>query len=119
MKTRIIGYYSVFIGISVIALWIMILLNETLPEGRTELSFHLFSELVMALLCLSSGILMIRRVRAGKILNITGLGMVAYSVINAAGYYGERGDTAMMIMFIVIFLSTLAAVIMHFDKKES
>lgn len=116
MKTRIIGYYSVFTGISVIALWIMILLKGNLPEGQIELSFHLVSEFLMALLCLASGILVIKKIRTGAILNIAALGMVVYSVLNAAGYYGERGDTAMMVMFIVILLLTLSALVLHIDK---
>jgi len=41
---------------------------------------------------------------------------VIYSVLNAAGYYGERGDTAMMVMFIVLLLLTISALVLHFDK---
>ena len=84
MKTKIVAYYSIFLGISVITMWIMILQTETPPQGRIELSFHLFSEFLMALLCLVSGILMLRNKPMSKILNILVLGMVIYSVLNAA-----------------------------------
>jgi len=116
MKTRIIGYFSVIVGISVIGMWAMILSSGNLPEGKTEISFHLASEFLMALLCLISGILLLRGKSAGKILNITALGMVVYSVINAAGYYGERDNPAMMLMFIVLLLLTVTALIMHIDR---
>lgn len=117
MKTRIIAYYSIFIGISVLAMWTMILLTETPPEGKTELSFHLTSEFLMALLCLVSGLLMIKNKPASRLLNILGLGMVIYSVLNAAGYYGEKNETPMMIMFIVLFILTSVAILLHLDNK--
>lgn len=117
MKTKIVAYYSIFIGISVIAMWIMILLTETPSEGKTELSFHLFSEFLMALLCLITGILLLRNNSKGKMLNILGLGMVIYSVLNAAGYYGERKDIPFMIIFIILFILTSIALVLHLDKK--
>jgi hypothetical protein len=113
MKTKIIAYYSIFIGISVIAMWIMILSTETPPEGKTELSFHLFSEFLMANMCLVSGILLLRKNSISRRLNILGLGMVVYSVLNAAGYYGERNEISMMIMFIVLLIITSAALILQ------
>lgn len=117
MKIRIVAYYSIFIGISVIAMWIMILLTETPPEGKTELSFHIFSEFLMALLCLVSGILLLRNKPISRLLNILGLGMVIYSVINAAGYYGEKSETPMMIMFIVLLILTIIAILLSLDSK--
>jgi len=117
MKTKIVAYYSIFIGISVIAMWIMILLTETPPEGKTELSFHLFSEFLMALLCLVSGSLLLREKPISSWLNILGLGMVIYSVLNAAGYYGEKNEIPMMIMFIVLFILTTVALFLHLDNK--
>jgi len=111
---KIIGYYSIFIGIAVIAMWTMILLTQTPPEGKTELTFHLFSEFTMALLCLLSGILILGNKPIGKFLNVLGLGMVTYSVLNAAGYYGESNELQMMIMFIVLFTLTSIALIINF-----
>jgi hypothetical protein len=112
MKTKVTGYYSVFIGISVIAMWLMILKNGSVPEGRTELSFHLFSEFMMATICIVGGILLLRKNSLGIPVCSIGLGMVLYSVLNAAGYYGELGNTSMMIMFIFLFvLSTTALLI--------
>ncbi len=63
MKAKIVGYYSIFIGISVMVMWTLILLTGQPPEGKTELSFHVFSEFLMALLCLGSGILLLKKGR--------------------------------------------------------
>ena len=48
MKINIVGHYTIFIGIAVIAMWTMILFTQNPPEGRTELTFHLLSEFIMA-----------------------------------------------------------------------
>ena len=117
MKLKIIGCYSIFLGISVIAMWTMILLTATPPEGKTELSFHLFSEFLMAILCLFSGILLLRKKSISRLLNILGLGMVIYSVLNAAGYYGEKNEIPMMILFIVLLILTSVAISLHLDNK--
>lgn len=118
MKRKILAYYSIFIGSSVIAMWTMILLKDSLQEGKTELSFHLSSEFIMALLCLFSGILLLRQKQAGKLLNLTGLGMVVYSVLNAAGYYGERGDYSIMIMFIILLILSIIAIFINLGIKQ-
>ena len=110
MKRKILAYYSIFLGLSVIAMWIMILLNGSLQEGNIELSFHLFSEFFMAFICVYSGILLLKQNQTGRLLNLTGLGMVIYSVLNAAGYYGERGDFSIMIMFTVLLILTITAI---------
>lgn len=100
--TKPIGYYSIFLGISVIVMWVYILLNETIPEGKTEMSFHLFSEFLVALLCLLSGFLLIRQKPKGQITNATAHAMALYSLINAIGYYAERNEKSMVVLFIIL-----------------
>lgn len=113
MKAKITGYYTVFLGISVIAMWLMILNKVAVPEGRTELTFHLFSEFLMATICIVGGILLLRKNSLGKPVSSIGLGMVLYSVLNAAGYYGELGNTPMMIMFILLFVLSTTALLVN------
>jgi peptidoglycan/LPS O-acetylase OafA/YrhL len=112
MKNRIVGGYTIFIGISVIAMWIMILYGPALHEGKIELGFHLFSEFLMSIICIVSGIRLWLNKPGAKILNVCGLGMVIYSVLNAAGYYGHKGETAMLLMFIILTILIASAVIL-------
>lgn len=116
MKMKIVGYYSIFIGIAVITVWSLILLTQNPTEGKTELTFHLLSEFIMAVLCIFSGILLLGNKPIGKFLNILALGMVIYSVLNAAGYYGENNEFQMMIIFIVLLLLTSVAVVINFKN---
>mgnify|MGYP001485351242 CR=1 FL=1 len=117
MKNRIIGIYSTVIGIAVIIMWLIILNGPSLQETRAELSFHLASEFLMAAFCIVSGILVLRRKKPGRLLNMAALGMIIYSVLNAAGYYGGRGETATMIMFIVVAVLTLVIFRLHFPAE--
>jgi hypothetical protein len=119
MKIKTVGYYSIFIGIAVISMWTMILFTQNPPEGKTELTFHLFSEFLMAVLCIFSGILILRNKAFGKSLNVLALGMVIYSVLNAAGYYGENNEVQMMIMFIALSILTSIAVIINFKILQT
>jgi hypothetical protein len=119
MKNKFIAFYLFFIGISVIGMWLKILQTQTPPEGETEFSFHLFAEFLMATVCIVGGFLQLLKAKHAKTMSIAGLSMVIYSVLNAAGYYGERGGTAMMVMFICLFiLSVIALVLILIDKKS-
>jgi lipopolysaccharide export LptBFGC system permease protein LptF len=84
----------------------MILVKGNIHEGQTELTFHLVSKFLVAIICLISGVMILRKHRHAVLLNTCGLGMVMYSVLNAAGYYGERGDNLAMSVFIVLFVIT-------------
>ena len=118
MKNRkIVGYYSIFVGIAVISMWTFILLTQEIVEGRIEMFYHLFSEFLMAVLCVISGILLLFNNKKAKLLNIFGLGMVIYSVLNAAGYYSERENLQMLVMFTILFLLTTLAVLLNMKSK--
>jgi|WetSurMetagenome_2_1015567.scaffolds.fasta_scaffold136078_2 hypothetical protein len=119
MKIKYIAFYLFFIGISVIGMWLKILQTQTPTEGETEFSFHLFAEFLMATVCIVGGYLQLLKARYAKPISFVGLSMVIYSVLNAAGYYGERGVTAMMVMFICLFItSVIALVLILVDKKS-
>ena len=100
-----IGLYSIFLGVSVLIMWIFILLTEPLQEGKKEMVFHLFSELIMAVLCITSGFILLKKGK--KYLNIAAHAMIIYSVINAAGYYIQRGDQLMTTFFVILFLISI------------
>ncbi len=67
----------------------------------------------MASVCIVGGILLLRKNSLGKPVTSIGLGMVLYSVLNAAGYYGELGNTPMMIMFIFLFVLSMVALLIN------
>lgn len=94
-------------------MWLMILTTQEPPEGRIEMTFHLFSEFLMACICIVSGILLLKNNPRGRLCSLIGLGMVLYSVLNAAGYYGELNNVPMMVMFISLSVLTLVALLFN------
>jgi len=106
---KIKSIYSLIIGTSIIALWIMLFTTGQIPELKTEpinIMIHVISEVLTAVMLIITGIAIIKKSKIAPKLFCVASGMLLYSVINAAGYYGQNGDTAMIIMFAVIFICT-------------
>ena len=119
MKNKVIGICSIFIGIAVTGSWVLILSSGEVEEGQTEITFHLISEFIMAIFCFVSGILILKKHPLGNILNIIGLSMILYSVLNDAGYYGERNELAFTVLFILLFLvSGIALAVQLWEFKR-
>ena len=101
---KTIAIYSIIIGLVVPGLWSLILLGGNIHEGTVELGFHLYSEFLMAVICLMGGILLLKSRPLALDIALVGHAMVIYSAINAAGYYGARGENSIMVMLIVLFM---------------
>lgn len=109
MKTKFIGIYLIFLFVTITAYWIITLSAKAYPEGPVEITFHVISELLMAAICLIGGVLLLLKHAMGFKLSIAGLSMIIYSLLNAAGYFGERGDWIMAAIFIALLLITSIA----------
>ncbi|WP_105616291.1 hypothetical protein [Vallitalea okinawensis] len=114
---KLVGVYSVLLGISIMGLWTMLLTTGNVPELDTEpicLYFHLTAEILMGILLVLSGIGLIKKSRWGKSLFVLSTGMVIYSVINAAGYYANNSEWTMVIMFMVILVLSILFTLVQF-----
>ncbi|MDB4584296.1 hypothetical protein N9164_14180 [Draconibacterium sp.] len=114
-KNNLIAYYSIFLGILVLLMWGFILLTEPIRDGKNEMIFHLLSEILMAALCITSGLLLIKNGQQN--LNIAAHAMVIYSVINAAGYYFEKNEFLMTAMFFILFIFSLFILTTYFLSR--
>ena len=99
-------WYSLIIGTLIIVLWIMILFVEQLPEGKTELIFHIASEFFMAILCIIGAYLLQKKNMKGIYFCLTGFSMIFYSTINAIGYYIHLKNLVMIILLLSVFFLT-------------
>jgi len=118
MKTKIIAYYSIFLAVAIIGYWIMTLSSGNYAEGKIEISFHVFSEILMAIICFLGGILLLIKNKHGRNLSIVGFSMILYSVLNAAGYFGERNELSLTIMFLALFLISSIALIIQVQQTS-
>ena len=108
---KAIPVYSIILGAGIIGLWIMILSTDGMPEGPVESTFHLISEFLMAAMCLAGGILSFFKFKTGRLIMIIAHGMVLYSVLNAAGYYGQGSGMLMALPFVA--LAIISAIILY------
>lgn len=118
MIKKVAAFFSIFTGVSVLGMWCMIILSRGIKEGPIEISFHLVSEFIMAILLLIGGIGLLRdRIYGQKVFLISN-GMLIYSVLNAAGYYGQRSDLIMSGMFTAFFIVSSVFVVIGLVGKE-
>lgn len=107
---QILAIYCLVIGAAVLVMWSLILAGGNLPEGKIALGFHLYSEFAMAVICLTGGVMLLLNRRFSRETCLAGLAMVVYSTLNAAGYYGQKGEYAAMGMFVVLFVLTVMVI---------
>lgn len=113
-----IALYSVFIGISVILFWNWFLMTQVPNKGFTELTFHIISEVLMALLSITAGYCFMRFEYLKPM--IAAHAMLVYSTLNAAGYYIEKNEFLILILFVFLFIVSFSILIyLLFKTKKS
>lgn len=99
--------YSILMGVSIISLWIMLFVSNQIPELETErfrISLHIFSELLLALTLIIGGVGLLREAKQSEKIFLFSMGLLIYSVINAAGYFGQSASWEMVVVFAVLGL---------------
>lgn len=90
--------------------WTLALLTDQMPELHTTpvaATLHLAAEFTTSLSLLVGGYGLLRRRRWALTVHPVSLGMLLYTAIASAGFYGQRGDIAYVSMFAVIVVLTL------------
>jgi hypothetical protein len=106
--------FSIVVGVSIMSLWGMLFITERIPELETEpinISFHIVSELLLAMALLASGVELFRKSKRADKYFLVAMGLLLYSVVNAAGYYGESSNWVMVGMFAGLFCGAVILVI--------
>ena len=99
--------YSILIGISMIGMWIMFYLTDSIPELKTEpwsISMHLVAEFATALMLIFSGAGLLKNKDWGLKIYLIATGMLLYTLIVSPGYFLQKGEPGFVIMFGVFFV---------------
>ena len=119
-KSRITGVYSLIVGISMIGMWIMFLVTDSIPELYTtpyEIGFHILAEIITACLLIASGLGFIRDYNWRYTVYFIGTGMLLYSIISEGlGYYVQRSDLIFTSMFISLLILTVGFLGLTFSE---
>ena len=99
-------------------MWAMILLTQKVQEGEIAMGFRFYAE-IPTVICLVSGVMLLKKMKFARETNMAGLAMLVYSTINAAGYYGQKGETPMMVMFIALAVVSVAAICGHYYRVKN
>jgi hypothetical protein len=117
--------YAIIVGLAMIGIWIMLLITEQDQQLQTELrtipiaiSMAITSDFLTAAVLFAAGFGLFKNNEwAGKVL-LLAMGFLFYSVINAAGLYGQRGDITFIIMFAVIFILAVIFTVLALQKRS-
>lgn len=112
--TRLGAFYALVVGTFMLGFWIVLLVAGEIPELTTapyEIGYHLLAEFLTAVALLASGIGLLGGRSLARRLYPVALGLLLYTVVNSAGYYAQLGDVAMVGMFTVLTVATLALLV--------
>jgi len=107
--------YTIIIGIAMFCMWIFLLGKREVPDlttKPTQISFHLIAEFLTSVMLLIGGFGLFTNQSWGIVIFYISIGMVIYSTINAAGFYGQLKDWPMFIMLIVFTIISLLITIL-------
>lgn len=93
-----------------LCMWIFLLGKKEVPElstKPTQITFHLIAEFLTSVILIIGGFGMFTHQSWGSVLFFISIGMIIYSTINAAGFYGELKDWPMFIILLVFTIVSL------------
>jgi hypothetical protein len=105
-----------------IIMWSFFISTGQVPEFQTkpaEILLHIIDELLTALLLMTSGALVLKRVRWGNLTLLIALGMLFYTMIVSPGYYIQSGATAFVVMFATLLAVGIVAAVVQIRKVLS
>jgi hypothetical protein len=111
--------YSIIIGIAMIGMWLTLITTDQVPEINTEpirITYHLIGEFLTAILLLIGGFSLFTNRGWGFHVFLISMGMLLYTVIVSAGYYGQKEDMIMVGVFTIFQVLTVLLIGLSFYK---
>jgi len=116
---KIAAIYSIIIGLAMIGMWLSLIITNQVPEINSEqirISYHLIGEFLTAILLMIGGFWLFTNRGWGFHVFLISMGMLLYTVIVSAGYYGQKGDMIMVVMFTIFQVLTVLFIGLSFYK---
>ena len=104
--------YAIIVGIGMIGQWSVSLFANKVPELKTEpfrIAFHLAGEFLTAVSLVAGGLGLITDTSWGQPAYLVSMGMLLYTVIVSPGYFAQKREWPMVIMFAVLFILALVS----------
>jgi len=106
----------ILIGAGMLAFWAVAVANRRVPEieaGGIEIRFHIVAEVVTGIVLIAGGVAVLRdgETLFAIVLSSLSLGMLTYTLIVSPGYYVERRNLPLIIVFAGFWVVTIPAII--------
>ncbi len=121
MVKRIAAAYSIVVGVSMTAMWIMFYFTGSIPELTTEparILLHITAEIVTAVALIIAGWSLLLGKTWGYQAYLVATGALLYTMIQSPGYFlnlGQFGFVGMFIVLIILSAYLLTKMIKQFD----
>ncbi|MBN1859418.1 hypothetical protein JW848_09465 [Candidatus Bipolaricaulota bacterium] len=111
--------YALTIGLLMAVQWARTLVANAVPDqgeafsgrGSLEMAFHWAAEAITAALLLASGAGLLCEAEWAAWLLPLSLGMLLYTVINSPGFFAQRREWRMVVVFGLILAGAVAALV--------
>ena len=107
--------YAILVGVGMIGQWSVSLLNRRVPELESEpfrIAFHLAGEGLTALALIASGSALLAAAPWAPQVYLLATGMLLYTAVVSPGYFAQRREWPMVVMFAVILILALISIIL-------
>jgi hypothetical protein len=107
-----VAWYTIVVGALILGWWAVEVRGGVLrrpDRSRVELTLHLVAEVLTALLLIAGGAVLLGG--GGPAIALVGTGMLLYTVLQSPGYFLARRETAPVVMFVVLQVTTAAAIL--------
>ena len=119
---RTIAIYSIFVGIAMLGIWIVQLATGQAPELQTapiEIAMAITADWLTAIMLLVIGVGLLSKCNWAYKLYFFAFGMLTYSVVISAGYFGQLGNTMFVVLFAVLFVLGAIFIIPNILQKSN
>jgi len=118
---KIAAIYSIFVGIFMIGMWAAFLGTGQVPELNSkpiEITYHLIAEVLTAFALLIGGFGLLTNSKWDFQTYLVSMGMLLYTVIVSAGYFGQRENWVMVGMFTTFTILTATIIGLNIYKTD-
>jgi len=109
----------ILVGVGILGFWISAVATGRVPEiesGGIEIRFHIVAEVVTGLVLITGGLAVVVDGDAPStvVLSSLGLGTLSYTLIVSPGYYVDRHNKPLVVMFMAIWLLMISVIALRF-----
>ncbi len=119
-STSVFAFLFIFIGVSMLALWTMLILTQQVPEFKSApftTITHITAESLTGLMLIFAGYGLLKKQPWSKRFYPLAVGMLLYAVVQASGYYIDHASPVFVGLFVLMMLFSLFIIWDLFKSK--